>query len=1275
MKLSKSAVFAQGGYLLPRKIVALLTSLLAIPALAQLQWNSYSTSGALLTTNVASGGDAGYGGSVVLTIPASTELVFMTKTFVPKSLAAGSSSAKINFNMAASGGLYPGSTGRILGMGLLNDAGTASAITDTGYWVDFNTGNPSWELFSRPGTVTTFFQYDSADKLSTGKTATGYPSNNITYGMQFQLNMNSAATGISIGTSASSYAACGAGMTNGNGAVNELAYSSAVTPPTTGFNTFAFMFNNTSASSVNVTLSGISLVPANGEITSAPINFSGSAGSTASFTVIVNTNAVAPLSYQWYETNSSGAVVPIANGATGNGSTFTGASTSNSTLFTNTLTLSSAQVADANGSIFVVITNAYGAVTSTPVGLVITSSDTAPAITSISLTNAVIISGQGTNVVLGALGSPAPTYYWYDNNNNLLQSGASFNLALNNLQLANAGVYSVIASNYLGTARTNFIIGIIVPPCISLPPSNVLLNVGNSATFSVAEGGCATPAPTFQWYKNGNLIAGATGTNYTITSVALADIGNYNVIISNAAGSVTSSSARLAIYSTGLAFTATSPTTYSTGICYDTPLYVTFNAPVAIANSGKIRIYNATNPVTPVDTIDMSANTVVISPTIGLTNNIQPHSLFSGDSQVINYSPVIISGTTAVIYPHLGVMTSNQTYYVTMDAGIVADTNGAYFAGISNTNAWSFSTKQAGPASSTNLVVAADGSGDFDTVQGAVDSVLPGNTNYTLINVRNGNYVEIIDISGKNNLTIRGQSRQGTVIGYGNNNNLNGTTAARMAFKVNSSDIKIENLTISNSTPQGGAQAEALLVYNNGLRCLVNNCDLASRQDTILINAGTSQGYFDNCKIMGNYDYVWGVGVGYFNQCVLHTITNTLSGSYNLTAARTATSSSLSPTTPWVNPNGTLFSAYGMSFVGCTIEADSGVTGITLADANGTVGGLDSWVSCNIDTNAYVSPSTTLSNTYVFWQNKNLDVTGTTSIVFTNVQMIGVTNNDSRLLAATNVVTWFSGWMPQIAPNILTNPVSLTVNFGSPATFTVAATGIPSPTYQWQFNGTNLPGATGSSLTIASATSVNAGPYSVIVTTTAGTVTSSVATLTVNLPPNTAPIFTAPINGTNFTINVGVNVALSCTATDLDVPAQTLTYSLLTRPAGALLDPASGNFTWRPNTTQGNSVNSVVVVVTDNGVPPLSATNSFTLSVNALTPPSASSAMIYGGLFSTSVNGQVGPDYILQATTDLTSGIWTTVASTNSPAAMPCILTDPNPASQPAQFYRILVGP
>ena len=121
--------------------------------------------------------------------------------------------------------------------------------------------------------------------------------------------------------------------------------------------------------------------------------------------------------------------------------------------------------------------------------------------------------------------------------------------------------------------------------------------------------------------------------------------------------------------------------------------------------------------------------------------------LFPGDTQPFNYYPVIVTGSTAAIYPHPGVLTSNQTYYVTLEAGIVADSSGRHFAGIADTNTWRFTTKPAGPANPTNLVVAADGSGDFVTVQGAVDSIPLNNTAYTLINIHDGNYVGLVNIS------------------------------------------------------------------------------------------------------------------------------------------------------------------------------------------------------------------------------------------------------------------------------------------------------------------------------------------------------------------------------------------------------------------------------------------------------------------------------------------------------------------------------------------------
>ncbi len=86
-------------------------------------------------------------------------------------------------------------------------------------------------------------------------------------------------------------------------------------------------------------------------------------------------------------------------------------------------------------------------------------------------------------------------------------------------------------------------------------------------------------------------------------------------------------------------------------------------------------------------------------------------------------------------------------------------------------------------------------------------------------------------------------------------------------------------------------------------------------------------------------------------------------------------------------------------------------------------------------------------------------------------------------------------------PQISANPQNLTVTQGSNSTFTVTATGIPAPAYQWLFNGTNLPGATIAAYTRSNAQPVHAGGYSVVVTNVAGSVTSSLAQLTVLVPP------------------------------------------------------------------------------------------------------------------------------------------------------------------------------
>jgi pectin methylesterase-like acyl-CoA thioesterase len=932
----------------------------------------------------------------------------------------------------------------------------------------------------------------------------------------------------------------------------------------------------------------------------------------------------------------------LTDGPTGNGSTISGSTSS-------TFTITNAQTADS-GVYSLIASNAAGIVTNSVTLTISSGGSVSPSIT--GPTDQTVVQTSNATFTASVSGLPVPALQWLQNGTNI-NGATTSSLTLNNVQYSQNGyVYSLVASNSAGMATNSATLYVLVPPTISIQPTNLVVTNTQNAAFSVTAGG--VPSPAYQWYFNGSLITNATSAIYTIASASPTNIGSYSVIVTNSVGSVTSSVVTLTVNST-MAVTTLSPTNGATGICYDTPLYITFSQTPVARSAGTIKIYNVTNSVTPVDTIDLSLNN-------GL--GVQARSLFPGDSQAFNYYPVIITGTTAAIYPHSGVMTSNQTYYVTVDDGAFADGAGAYFAGIAATNVWQFTTKPTGPANPTNIVVAQDYSGDFATVQGAVDSLPLNNANYALIKIQNGNYVEIVDISGKSKITFRGQSRAGTVVGYANNANIapGGTTHARMAFKVNANNIAVENMTVTNRTPVGGSQAEALMIETGAGRFILNNANVGSYQDTLLANVNSSQGYFYNSLIEGQFDYIWGGGNLFFTNCELRTLLgaggSTTGG--NLTASRTDNGA----TGNWLGFSG-LYVSNGFSFVECQLtRANNTITSTTLADGNGTANGLAAWINCSIDAN-YITPAAAVTNSQILWEYGNSNLLDTAAVSY---GLIDLTNNDPRLLAARNATNWLNGWVPQLSPNILTNPMSQSISGGGTATFIVVATGIPDPTYQWLSNSSPISGQTGSSLTISSANANNAGSYSVIVSNSAGVLTSSNASLTVG---NTAPTFT-PVS--DQTVNVGVNVSVANVATDPDVPAQTLTFSLLTGQTGAAVNSSSGNFTWRPTVSFAGTTNPVKVVVIDNGTPNLSATNSFNVIVNPLTPPVASALAYFGGQFSVNVSGQVGPDYELQATTNLADGTWVDIATTNSPTS-PFTLTDTNAAAQPVQFYRIVAGP
>ncbi len=232
--------------------------------------------------------------------------------------------------------------------------------------------------------------------------------------------------------------------------------------------------------------------------------------------------------------------------------------------------------------------------------------------------------------------------------------------------------------------------------------------------------------------------------------------------------------------------------------------------------------------------------------------------------------------------------------------------------------------------------------------------------------------------------------------------------------------------------------------------------------------------------------------------------------------------------------------------------------------------------------------------TYQWWFN-GATVSGATSssLTLTNVQSaqagpyeVVVTNVAG---AATSAVAQLTVLTP---PSITTQPTNVAVAAGSVIMFQVTASGSQLLTYQWRFGGTNLASATTNTLTLTNVQPANMGGYSAVITNLAGSVTSIVATLAVN----TSPVLPAQ---PNLLIDVLTLLTVTNTAVDTDLPPQSLAYQLLSAPGGAGI-ATNGVITWSPTQAQGGTVNVFTTVVTDNGTPPLSATNSFTVSVSGM---------------------------------------------------------------------------
>lgn len=206
------------------------------------------------------------------------------------------------------------------------------------------------------------------------------------------------------------------------------------------------------------------------------------------------------------------------------------------------------------------------------------------------------------------------------------------------------------------------------------------------------------------------------------------------------------------------------------------------------------------------------------------------------------------------------------------------------------------------------IKVAQDGSGDFTTIQKAINSVRDLGPSEALILIKSGTYHEKIVIpSSKHKITLEGENKDNTII---TNNDFSGkpdsfnekmTTFNSYTVLVMGDDITIRNLTIQNSSCNEG---QAVSLHVEGDRFVMRNSAILGCQDTLYSATNHSRQYFESCSIEGTTDFIFGQATAVFKNCII----KSLADSY-ITAAATEADRK-----------------YGFVFLDCKLTAKEGIT-------------------------------------------------------------------------------------------------------------------------------------------------------------------------------------------------------------------------------------------------------------------------------------------------------------------------------------------------------------
>jgi pectate lyase len=878
-------------------------------------------------------------------------------------------------------------------------------------------------------------------------------------------------------------------------------------------------------------------------------------GQNASFNV--QASGTAPLSYQWYYNTNS-----VLTNAT-----------------SSALALTSVQLSDAGGY-SVIVSNSYGSVTSAVAQLTVTI-PVAPSIDTQPQEQTNISPGASVSFSVIASGSEPLNYQWYYNTNSVITNATDATLTLTNVQVANAGSYSVVVNNLAGfVTSSNAILTVNtnpVAPVFNSQPASLVVLAGSTVSFTAVAAG--TAPISYQWNKNSAPIPGATSSTLPLTNVQVAADGSYTLTASNSVGSATSNPAQLTV-------TTTVPVVNSAYNLVGFGQVTAGGGVIAEANSAYRKVTNALDLANAILSAYKTAGSVkVIEITTNLdlgwnevgsavqnlasspfrahaTPKLHPRLLITGVS-LIDIKPK--SGLT--IFSANGATIRHATFNIKSTANIIV-------RNLKFDEMWEWDEATKGQYDQNDWDFIDLGNG------GAVSNIWVDHCTFTK------SYDGILDTkAGSSAITLSWCKYTGDD-GATNTNSW-------VRQQINYLELSPSSYPMYNFLRTHGFSVEDIVTIIQGH----DKTHLAGQNDLKP----------DNATISMTFHHLWLNSV--WDRCVprlragnVHDYNIYADDTLVLAAKRlrdtraaamsTANQNTLNNTYSFRPPiNGSISTENGAIlvekavYIDCLTPLRNNQTDPSNPAYTGKIKALDTIYQ--MDSTVVRGNSTDPGNPLgpfqapiiaFSWNLPGNQLPYTYTMDDPSQLQAIVTSSTAG--AGAGVLTWNkTNWLitsyPPSAPTIIADPQGQTITAGHSATFTVAAGGSAPLSYQWYYNtNSGIPNATNTFLMLTNVQATNAGTYSVIVTNTAGSAASSNAILTVSL--------------------------------------------------GTLSRPQLSGFVYN------------------------------------------------NGVFSLTVSGDSGSDYVVQASTNLTD--WTSIFTNHSPIP-PFVWTDLVASNFNQRFYRIQLGP